>query len=50
MMIAALSGLRFIEKWGRRPTLMCSSTGMALCVIVITVTSSVTSPLDFLIT
>ncbi|EPT02814.1 hypothetical protein FOMPIDRAFT_1029123 [Fomitopsis schrenkii] len=36
MMIAALSGLRFIEKWGRRPTLMCSSTGMALCVVVIT--------------
>lgn len=42
MMISALSGLRFIEKWGRRPTLMLSSTGMAISVIVITVCTALT--------
>ncbi|KAH9947314.1 general substrate transporter [Amylocystis lapponica] len=42
MMISALSGLRFIEKWGRRPTLMLSSTGMSICVILITVCTALT--------
>ncbi|KZT12891.1 general substrate transporter [Laetiporus sulphureus 93-53] len=42
MMIAALSGLRFIEKWGRRPTLMLSSTGMSFSVVVITVCTALT--------
>lgn len=37
MMISALTGLQFIEKLGRRPTLMLSSTGMSLSVVVITV-------------
>jgi len=42
MMISALSGLRFIERWGRRPTLMLSSTGMAICVILITICTALT--------
>ncbi|CCM03381.1 uncharacterized protein FIBRA_05511 [Fibroporia radiculosa] len=42
MMISALSGLRFIERWGRRPTLMLSSTGMALSVVVITICTALT--------
>ncbi|KIM76493.1 hypothetical protein PILCRDRAFT_12734 [Piloderma croceum F 1598] len=43
MMIAALCGLRQIEKWGRRPTLLFSSTGMCLCVVAITVCTALTS-------
>lgn len=36
MMIAALCGLRFVEKLGRRKTLMVSSAGMSASVAVIT--------------
>ncbi|PCH41336.1 general substrate transporter [Wolfiporia cocos MD-104 SS10] len=42
MMLSALTGLRFIERWGRRPTLMLSSTGMSLSVIVITICTALT--------
>lgn len=36
MMVAALCGLRFVEKLGRRKVLMASSTGMSASVAVIT--------------
>jgi hypothetical protein len=36
MMVAALCGLRFVEKLGRRKLLMASSAGMSASVIVIT--------------
>jgi len=36
MMIAALCGLRFIHKFGRRQLLMFSSTGMSISVAIIT--------------
>jgi MFS family permease len=42
MMISALSGLRFIQRWGRRRTLMISSTGMAISVVLITVCTALT--------
>lgn len=36
MMAAALCGLRFIHRFGRRKLLMSSSAGMTMCVIIIT--------------
>ena len=42
MMIFALSGLQFIERWGRRPSLMLSSAGMTLSVTMITVCTALT--------
>ncbi|KAI8985678.1 general substrate transporter [Trametes punicea] len=36
MMVAALSGLRWQDRLGRRPLLIASSTGMAICVAIIT--------------
>lgn len=36
MMATALCGLRFVDRWGRRPLLMASSTGMSISVAVIT--------------
>lgn len=36
MMAAALGGLRFVDRWGRRPLLMASSTGMTISVAIIT--------------
>ena len=37
MMVAALSGLQFVERWGRRPSLMLSSVGETISVIMLTV-------------
>jgi len=42
MMVSALCGLRFVERWGRRPTLMLSSTGMTLSVVMITICTALT--------
>ncbi|KAL6298721.1 general substrate transporter [Sparassis latifolia] len=42
MMISALCGLQFLERWGRRPTLMLSSTGMSISVVIITVCTALT--------
>lgn len=49
MMISALCGLRQIEKWGRRPTLLFSSTGMCICVVAITVRLACLGSCSFLI-
>ena len=37
MMAAALTGLQFVERWGRRPSLMLSSSGETISVIMVTV-------------
>ena len=37
MMVSALSGLQFVERWGRRPSLMLSSIGETISVVLVTV-------------
>lgn len=42
MMVFALTGLQFVERWGRRPSLMVSSAGMTISVTMITVCTALT--------
>ena len=42
MMCFALTGLQFIERWGRRPSLMISSVGMTISVTMITAMTALT--------
>ncbi|GFZ50245.1 hypothetical protein JCM24511_08001 [Saitozyma sp. JCM 24511] len=42
MLCFALTGLNIIERWGRRPSLMVSSTGMTISVAMITAMTAVT--------
>jgi hypothetical protein len=42
MFCFALTGLNIIERWGRRPSLMVSSTGMTISVAMITAMTALT--------
>ena len=42
MLCFALTGLNIIERWGRRPSLIVSSTGMTISVTMITAMTAIT--------